>query len=315
MVRRPAASLRTAILWAALGALLVPAGARGDGLLRCGPFEVVGRLALEEIQEASGLAVSRRNPGVLWVHNDSGDRPRLFAVTTSGRLLGIFVLKGARAVDWEDMAAGPCPSPEQGPCLFVGDIGDNLLARPTVQIYRVKEPEVPLEGSPVHTELDDVVRADYRYPEGSRNAEVLIADGRSGELYIVTKDEASRTEVYRVPDGGRPGQPMTLEKVAVLPLRASLTAGDASFDASRIILRDYDTAFEYACPPGGALVEAFRAIPQMLPLPLQLQGEGLAMGPADEVYTCSEGEDTPIYRARCSVVHVQDGPAGGEAQQ
>ena len=33
-----------------------------------------------EVRESSGLAVSRAYPGVFWTHNDSGDRPRLYAL-------------------------------------------------------------------------------------------------------------------------------------------------------------------------------------------------------------------------------------------
>ena len=39
----------------------------------------------DELKEASGLAISRRNPGILWVHNDGG-APVLFALDTLGRV-------------------------------------------------------------------------------------------------------------------------------------------------------------------------------------------------------------------------------------
>ena len=54
------------------------------------------------LDEASGLAQSRTNPGVFWVHNDSGDEPRVYAVSRSGALLGSYTLSGATAIDWEE---------------------------------------------------------------------------------------------------------------------------------------------------------------------------------------------------------------------
>ncbi|NLT76895.1 MAG: hypothetical protein GXX98_10255, partial [Planctomycetes bacterium] len=63
------------------------------------------------IQEASGLVASRKNPGVLWVHNDSGDTARVFAIDTRGNLLGVCSVTGAKARDWEDIAIGPGPDP------------------------------------------------------------------------------------------------------------------------------------------------------------------------------------------------------------
>ena len=45
---------------------------------------LVGKTAHEPISEMSGIARSQRFPGAYWVHNDSGDDARLFAVDASG---------------------------------------------------------------------------------------------------------------------------------------------------------------------------------------------------------------------------------------
>ena len=47
-----------------------------------------GRVASDQIKEASGIAASHRNPGVYYVHNDNGDRARIFAIDEGGRDLG-----------------------------------------------------------------------------------------------------------------------------------------------------------------------------------------------------------------------------------
>lgn len=39
-----------------------------------------GVVECNDIKEASGIVASRVNPGVLWVHNDSGDKARTFAM-------------------------------------------------------------------------------------------------------------------------------------------------------------------------------------------------------------------------------------------
>ena len=70
----------------------------------------VGSLASNALTETSGIAASRRVSGVWWVHNDSGDRARVFAIGNDGRDLGEFDLAGAAAVDWEDIAVGSGPS-------------------------------------------------------------------------------------------------------------------------------------------------------------------------------------------------------------
>ena len=41
---------------------------------------VAGQLEEEELVEASGLARSQRQPGLLWSINDGGSRPRIYAL-------------------------------------------------------------------------------------------------------------------------------------------------------------------------------------------------------------------------------------------
>jgi hypothetical protein len=49
-----------------------------------------GTLRSSRLRESSGVAVSRSYPGVLWTHNDSDEKPFLYAVNLSGELLAVF---------------------------------------------------------------------------------------------------------------------------------------------------------------------------------------------------------------------------------
>jgi len=89
------------------------------------------------LSEASGLAISRRTPGRLWTHNDSGE-PVVVALDARGSVTGRVRLTGAAVEDWEAIAVGPCGT---GSCLHVGDIGDNEAERKRITIYRLPEPE------------------------------------------------------------------------------------------------------------------------------------------------------------------------------
>src|SRR5215218_3190707 len=99
----------------------------------CGQLRTVvtGRLAAPEATEISGLVASPAQPGVLWAHNDSGDRARIFALRSDGSLIASLDVPGAEATDWEDIAVGP------GGDLLLGDIGDNQSVRKDIDIYRV----------------------------------------------------------------------------------------------------------------------------------------------------------------------------------
>ena len=68
------------------------------------PGRKVGAISAGYIDEASGLVASRKNPGVFWVHNDSGDAARVYALSREGKLLGIYQLDKVVAIDFEDIA-------------------------------------------------------------------------------------------------------------------------------------------------------------------------------------------------------------------
>ena len=63
---------------------------------------------MPDLPEASGVAVSRRSPGRLWAHNDSGDV--LVALDTRGSVTGRVSVSGMKVDDWEAVAVGACPT-------------------------------------------------------------------------------------------------------------------------------------------------------------------------------------------------------------
>jgi hypothetical protein len=236
-----------------------------------------------ELEESSGVVVSRRDPDLLWTHNDSGWPAELFSITRSGELVARVRIANAENVDWEDVAFGPCDS---GECLYVGDIGDNRGVRELVSVYRLAEPDP--RGSEARAEE----RFDMRYPGGPRDAEGLFILP-SGELYIVTKGGGgSPAELYRYPGVLRPGEVVELELVArlsagPLELLEQLTAADASPSGEWIGIRSYQgiTFHRAAALLAGDTVPALR-------FPLddvdEVQGEGLTLLDDGTVYLTGE---------------------------
>jgi hypothetical protein len=148
-----------------------------------------------ELREASGLAVSRTQPGVLWAHNDSGDSPMLYAINEKGALLARVAVVNEVAIDWEDIAAGPCP--EDGAtthCLYIADTGDNYRSRNIVTIFVVDEPSIA--GADVTRPRAVSARAfGVRYPNEPEDAEAL-AVLPNGDLTVVTKGRTSTISFF-----------------------------------------------------------------------------------------------------------------------
>ena len=258
-----------------------------------------------EINEASGLVLSRKNPGVLWVHNDSGDGPRLFALNSRGGHLGTYRVQGAQSVDWEDMALGPCPG--GGQCLFIGDIGDNLRKRKNITVYRVPEPRVDAAINGRWQVLTGLSRFDLVYPDRPHNAESLIVHPESGVIYIITKTASGLSGVYKYPNLLKPKPMDKLIRVARLDFSKArirggrlATGADLLFSAKRLVVRTYLRAWEYRLIGSAPFEQIFLSKPRPISLALEIQGESIAYGPHGEaIYTLSEGRNQPLWRLAC----------------
>lgn len=198
--------------------------------------------ASPRLTESSGIVASVRAPGIFWTHNDSGDGAFLYATDSAGRDLGTVRVVGARAVDWEDIAAGPC-FVAPGRCFYVGDIGDNGARRPYVIIYRVPEPEPPHGPSDSlgsTAMLDSIV---IRYPDRPHNAEALVVT-LAGDLLIITKDLAGPAELFRTTLRRGP-MGRVLQRLGALGLQTSpltgrlVTGASVSPDDSLLVVRTY----------------------------------------------------------------------------
>mgnify|MGYP006979921780 CR=1 FL=1 len=241
--------------------------------------EVAGTVTAEGLAEASGLVASGRDPGVLYTHNDSGNAPALYALTTDGRALGTWPVE-APSVDWEDIA-------RHGERLVIGDIGDNRARRDHVTLITVLEPDPRARPSPLEATMRTV-----RYDDGPRDTEVLLVHPVTGETVLVSKGREGEHAVYVV-EGERARRVGVLPYLPATPFR---TAGDVAPDGSMIVLRGYTFAWTYAVAAGATLVEALRGVPCPLPLAPEAQGEAIAVAADGSVYTLSEGEAQPLWR-------------------
>lgn len=252
----------------------------------------------EGLHELSGIAASRRHPGVYWAHNDSNNHGTLFAIDESGKVLARFPLRGLRPRDAEDVAVGPCAPGSRRSCIYLADTGDNLLRRKEVWIGRIEEPDA-LDGRVLHVEADA-----FRYPDGARNTESVLVDPRSARLYVITKSVDGLGEVYRL-DDMRDGHVGKATLVATLPTPATLarltTAADQHPSGERVLLRTYTGVWELARPGARSLEEVFTAKPVPLTSATQMQGEAITYTFDGRAYLLAgEGEGSPIYRVDCA---------------
>jgi hypothetical protein len=224
------------------------------------------------IGESSGLAASRRHPGIVYTFNDSGGRPQVYAVGPDCRTRATLTFAGAHNRDWEAMALGP-----DG--IYVGDIGDNLDgAWPYVTVYRIPEP------TRLRTQTLRATTYRIKYADGPRNAETMMIDPRSGRLYIASK--AFGDSLYEGPKKLRTSGFNVMHKVSGAPFYA--TDGAFAPDGRTFVIRGYWDAEIYRAP-GKKIAD--------VPIPSQKQGEGITFtADGRSLLVSSEGAGQPLWQ-------------------
>lgn len=142
----------------------------------------VGALALKE---ASGMTFSRTVKDRLYWIQDSGNGARFFHTTSTGGKFATVSIEGYVPRDPEALSTTECP---EGPCLVIGDIGDNRRRRPHITLVFLADREsFPKSVRPLH-----MLR--LKYPDGAHDAEAM-AFLPDGDLLVFSK-EPDRTRVY-----------------------------------------------------------------------------------------------------------------------
>lgn len=266
------------------------------------PPELLGALDDPELDEASGLAESRVNPGLFWSHNDSGGDPIVYAVAADGAVKGAFEVSGAALQDWEDLDIGADPV-TGAPRLYIGDVGDNGAVRSEVTVWIVDEPVVDLGGPRADGVTEPALAVTLRYPKDVHDSEALFVDPVTDDIYIVTKDRfvTGFTGIYRKAAPHADGDDVVLELVAsldvyVAPYLGMITSATAAPDGSAFAIRGYGLgAFVFL--RGESVGASFAAMPCFVELPSSDGlAEAIAFGAAgSHLYTLHEGENAELW--------------------
>lgn len=268
----------------------------------CQPPARVGALESAEIRETSGIAAGALHPELFYVHNDSGDAARFFAVDEKGRDQGTFDLAGVTASDWEDVARGPCTTaPAAGSCLYFSDTGDNKGKRGAYVIYRVTE---PTEVGPGHHAVS-AQALPFVYPDGSHNAETILIHPKTGVITLVTKVKkkgGGTASLYELPLPLTPDRPATLIKVGeITPPGESprLTGGSVHPEGLGVLLRNHTQVLLYAMRPEQTVAQALGGVPCVFAADAT-KGEAITWLPRGEGFvTVSEGAGASMMLTRC----------------
>lgn len=150
----------------------------------------------QELKEVSGTEIVV-NSNLIWMLNDSGNKPKLFGINEKGKVIKEVKVK-AKNKDWEDLT-----SDEKGN-LYIGDFGNNLNKRKNLVILKIHRKFLNKEKA-------EVERIQFRYPNQKKfppKKKKLFFDTESffyfkDSLYILTKSRVKgkfgKTTLYKIP--------------------------------------------------------------------------------------------------------------------
>ena len=232
------------------------------------------------LQEASGLAVSRNNPGNFWTHNDSGDSANLYLFDRSGKILLTAKLQEIEAFDWEEMSTQQSGSSSY---LFIGDIGDNEAVRSNIVIHRIKEPT--FQGQPVvSVAKDNIESMVIKYAKGARDSESFFYDPQTDMIVLISKREED-VKVYEFPF--EPSKkPVEISSKGRIPLR-NFTSADLLPNGD-ILIKNYDNIFYWKRIYMSAAEVMVNSKPVRIPYFKEPQGEAICTDEKGNFYTVSE---------------------------
>ncbi len=283
------------------------------GMSACGVPEedaegngVQGVLLDAEMSEISGLAASRRHPGVLWMHDDGGNPARLFATDANGRRLATFTVEGVTKTDWEDMAAFELDGRQY---LLVADTGDNGGLRRSLQLHVFEEP-AELENA----RLAPAWSIAFRWPDGPLDCEAVAVDADAGQILLISK-KRTPPELFSLPlrpQGSGLQVAVARGRLAGVPAPArdlpgdapkrrryehQVTAADLSPDGRRLAVMTYRDLLVYTREGVEDWSRAVGRPPGIAPLPWLPQAEALGWR-ADGETLLATGEfiPAPLFR-------------------
>ena len=242
------------------------------------------------IDEASGIADSRMNPGCIWVEQDSGSPPELSLIDKKGNFVKKIYIKGAENRDWEDMtiAAGP---EKDIPYIYVGEIGDNGRRHAQSSFYRFPEPVFA---------MDTIVKWDrisFVYPDGPRDAEAFLVENNTKDIYIITKTE-DQSRIYKLPYPQNIKDSNTAVFVGELSFKGAVSAA-ISEDGTEIIIKTYKNLYYWKKPNEESISAALARDPVKLGYKKERQGEAICFAKDGSCfYTLSE---KPMFASAVSL--------------
>lgn len=276
------------------GARPVDAGALQ---VREGEVAWTGDLQNEALNESSGLAAGARKD-VLFSINDSGNQPRLFALSFTGEDRGSWRIDHEGWHDFEDLAAFTLDATDY---LMIADTGDNFYWRPVLRLLIIAEPDI--ESLSPDAVLPVEWTVEFYFDDGYRDVEAVAVDEGLEQVFFLSKRHVP-PELFSIPlrGGDKPLPATRLARVTGIPeptareRREDPEFGDyrsvpTAFDINgrHALVVTYKDAYLFTRKRSQSWQQVMSGLPVRIPLPL-IYGLESGTFAEDAIYVTGERE-------------------------
>ncbi|MBU3010259.1 SdiA-regulated domain-containing protein [Polaribacter vadi] len=186
------------------------------------------------LDEVSGTETIKGSD-LIWMLNDSGNQPKLFAVSEEGKILKEIYVK-TKNHDWEDLTA------DKKGNLYIGDFGNNNSKRKNLRILKVDKKYLNKKNAEVE-KIEFEYEDQNKFPPKKKN---LFFDSESffyhnNHFYIFTKSRTKKkygkTSLYRIPvEKGKHKAKLIGEFDNGKKTDSWITSADISDDGKKVVL-------------------------------------------------------------------------------
>lgn len=198
----------------------------------------------KSLKEVSGIEHFQNSP-YLWMINDSGNDPKLFALDTLGKLRTTFYINKKNR-DWEDLTTD-----DKGN-LYIGDFGNNANDRKNLKIYKFSAYNLGDQKNIVPEEIKFSFPDQKKFPPKKKNRHFDVESFfyHNGYLYLFTKSRTKtaygRTNLYKIPATAGKHKAEFIDTFTTCDdMDCWVTSADISPDGKKVVLLSHNYIWQF----------------------------------------------------------------------
>ncbi len=268
-------------------------------------INISGTISDKDLGEVSGIAASLIHEDALWVINDSGNSPSVYALNPKGEVMGELNIQGIANNDWEDLASFEY---EGKPYILICDIGDNFARRNRYFLHFIEEPDIKKTSDLFFLSARPSWSMTYTYEDGPRDCEAVAVDIVDERILLLTKRDIPLL-LYELPLSKqknavakkcaeiKPFPKRTQEITEFSKYSNQPTAMDISADGLSAVVLTYGRAFYFSKKRGADWATVFSGPLREIVIPALRQAESVCFSrDGSSIFITSEQIPAPLLK-------------------